>query len=411
MNSLKNDFLKRSVAALENLASHAESEAILSPEFIREAFRTLHTIKGTAQTFGFSNSSKIAHELENLLSDAKKKNDFLNDDFKLKLLEEIACLVDSFTKNDNVKARTSLVGKTQKVNNLMLPYAPEFLNQFSEHEKKEITEQINQGKNIFLVNADFDAKNFAEGFKNLREKLSEKGEIIAALPNQNGNENNKISFRICFASEKNESTLRKSFVKTTSVSRLVKVCNEKQPDCSPLSDILTQIAAHGKDLAKKNSKQIDFEISAEKIELLPEKLNLIFEILLHLTRNAIDHAFDAKSKVQSPKSKVQISIKSEQNGLKLSVEDNGKGIDTEKIRAKAIEKKLISSDKTLTTREMLDLIFLHDFSTAEVLTEISGRGVGLDAVKKMVENACGTINVKSRRESGTIFEVILRYEK
>lgn len=97
--------------------------------------------------------------------------------------------------------------------------------------------------------------------------------------------------------------------------------------------------------------------------------------------------------------------------MKLSVKDNGKGIDAEKIRAKAIEKKIISPAKTLTESEMLDLIFLHDFSTAEILTEISGRGVGLDAVKKLVENARGTINVKSRRESGAIFEVFLRYEK
>lgn len=276
MNSLQNDFLKRSVAALENLANRAKNEAVLSPEFVRETFRVVHTIKGTSQTFGFSNSSKIAHELENLLADG--------DLSKENLLEGLAYLIDSFTKTVGFEI------KSQSRNNRSI--APQFvnfeagfLNQFSEHEKKKIISESNKGNKIFLVNASFDLDNFTEDFKNLREKLSEKGEIIATLPNQNAN--GKIAFRLCFASNKTKHNL-KDFS--------VEIIEQKPLPQNDLDKLLSQIIAHGKDLAKELGKEIEFELAAEKIELSAEKSKLIFDVLLHLTRNAIDHAFEKKER-------------------------------------------------------------------------------------------------------------------
>jgi chemotaxis protein histidine kinase CheA len=93
--------------------------------------------------------------------------------------------------------------------------------------------------------------------------------------------------------------------------------------------------------------------------------------------------------------------------LRLSVRDNGNGIDGEKIKAKAIEKKLIAGDENLTAQETIDLIFTPEFSTKSAVTEISGRGVGLDAVKFAVEEAGGKVTVKSDGEKGTAFEIFL----
>ena len=404
MKSLQKDFLKRSVAALEDLSKRAKNKAVLTSEFVREAFRTLHTIKGTSQTFGFSASAKIAHELENLLSDAKENDGFFSDEFKDNLLKGLAYLIDSFTQTDDLKVEKSFSDKKSKAP--ILPkdftFEAEFLNQFSEHEKKSIVSEVNKGKNLFIVRADFDLSNFSDEFKKLREKLSEKGEIIATLSNSNTIEKGKIGFRICVASNESEIKLNQ-VIKEFSAD----IVRQKPIPENNLDKILKQIAAHGKDLAERFEKNIEIEISAAQISISVEKAKLIFDILLHLTRNAIDHAFEKTRQ----KAKIEILLKSEKEGVKLLVKDNGKGIDTEKIARKAIEKKLLSSDKTLTESELLDLIFLHEFSTAETLTEISGRGVGLDAVKNLVENAGGTINVKSQRDFGTTFEVFLRYEK
>ncbi len=91
----------------------------------------------------------------------------------------------------------------------------------------------------------------------------------------------------------------------------------------------------------------------------------------------------------------------------LKISDDGRGIDAEKIRAKAIEKKLVREDENLPVQALRDLIFAPEFSTAERLTEISGRGVGLDAVKDAIEKAGGGISVALRKGSGATFEIFL----
>ena len=93
--------------------------------------------------------------------------------------------------------------------------------------------------------------------------------------------------------------------------------------------------------------------------------------------------------------------------MRLIVSDDGRGIDADEIKAKAVEKNLISADEILTEQEKIDLIFLPELSTKSAATEISGRGVGLDAVKYAIEKAGGRINVKSRSGKGAAFEIVL----
>ena len=130
---------------------------------------------------------------------------------------------------------------------------------------------------------------------------------------------------------------------------------------------------------------------------------MIFDVLVHLIRNAVDHAVESAGKIK-------INLGTEENNLRLSVSDDGRGIDSEKIKAKAVEKYLVSAAENLTEQETLDLIFLPEFPTASKLTEISGRGIGLDAVKTAVEARGGKINVKSQSGKGTTFEIYLPKE-
>ena len=167
--------------------------------------------------------------------------------------------------------------------------------------------------------------------------------------------------------------------------------------------ILSKVVEHGENLADKLGKEIKFEIYADQIKLSDEKIKLVFDILLHLTRNAVDHAIEKKGEIE-------ISIRADENGQHLIFADNGSGIDLKKVRAKAIEKKLISADTVLTKQATLNLIFQSEFSTASKITEISGRGIGLDAVKDAVEKADGKISVKSRNGKGTTFEIFLPEE-
>ena len=100
-------------------------------------------------------------------------------------------------------------------------------------------------------------------------------------------------------------------------------------------------------------------------------------------------------------------MQAKENGWRLTVSDDGRGIDAGKIKLKAIEKNLTTDAAALTEQETINLIFLPEFSTKSEITEISGRGVGLDAVKFAIEKAGGAIAVESRKGEGTTFEIFL----
>jgi chemotaxis protein histidine kinase CheA len=416
MNNLQKDFLQRSVANLENLTESAQREETLSPELLREAFRTLHTIKGTSQTFGFANTAHLSHELENLLSAAKNNSEISNSDFKNTLIEGFELLIKSFSETNNSDSYESFLAKIRQLvpnstplENYFLPQIPEEISrQLSEYEKNSFASAMRAGKNIFCVKADFDFADFADGFKRLKENLSAKGEIIATLPNAQAAEKSKIGFLIYLASAEKE------IAKKITRDFPAEIILQNSPVPSDLDGILNHIAAHGKDLARQFGKEVNFTISADKIELSVENLKLVFDVLLHLVRNAVDHAIETAeeriAKEKAPEGKIEISLRAVEKGFELFVKDDGKGIDAAKIRTKALEKNLVQEAQILTEAEMLDLIFLPEFSTRQTISEISGRGVGLDAVKNLIENAGGEIKVKSLKDSGTSFEIFLPKE-
>ncbi len=105
--------------------------------------------------------------------------------------------------------------------------------------------------------------------------------------------------------------------------------------------------------------------------------------------------------------KIKINLKAEENGLSIIVADNGNGINPTKLKAMAVEKNLISENEILTEQAILNLVFQSELSTATEITEISGRGIGLDAVKTSIEESGGIIKVTSRIGKGTTFEIFL----
>jgi two-component system chemotaxis sensor kinase CheA len=168
-----------------------------------------------------------------------------------------------------------------------------------------------------------------------------------------------------------------------------------------LFEVLAQIGKHGLDLAHDLGKEVNIVISLGDSEVSLDRAQIVFDTLLHLVRNAIDHAFISKGTIY-----IAVCIKDE--GLLVTVEDDGAGLDPEAVRSKAVEKGLIQPDgESLAPDEMIGLIFSPGFSTAESVSEISGRGVGLDAVKSLVEDSGGTISVRSEKGNGTVFEVFL----
>ncbi len=423
-NSLRRDFLKRTISTLENLIEQARDESEnFSENFRREAFRALHTIKGTSQTIGFPASGKFAHELENLLAAAgvrpKNSASFLrSEDYKTLLVEGLHNLKKTFVQADykipdafleRIGAHLARDEKDGAQTNFA-PIPERIFSQLTNAEKSALASALNGEKQIFCLEINFDLANFADEFAAFRQTLREKCEIIAALPA--GKENaapDRIGFQILLATGAD-------IAETIEENRAEIVFRFPPDDVSnSLKNILAQTAAHGETLAAQLGKKVSFEIDAEDAaDVSPESLNVIFDALAHLIRNALDHAIETpeerRAQNKSPRGAIKIEFVETENDFRLSVADDGRGIDAEKVKTCAIGKNLISAGEKLSEKEALDLIFLPEFSTHPTLTEISGRGVGLDAVKTAVGEIGGKITVRSAPQKGTVFEIFLPRE-
>jgi len=177
----------------------------------------------------------------------------------------------------------------------------------------------------------------------------------------------------------------------------------------PLSSTFQRMKRIIVEMSTKLQKPVEVHISGEETELDKVLIEHITDPLIHIVRNAIDHGIESQSeRLQKGKSKVgniYITAKNSGSEVIISIQDDGKGIDKEKIIKKALEKKLISSADDISENELFDLIFLPGFSTKEETTEYSGRGVGLDIVKRSIQKIGGKIVVESSKDVGTKFTI------
>ena len=166
-----------------------------------------------------------------------------------------------------------------------------------------------------------------------------------------------------------------------------------------------------RDLSAELGKEIDLVTEGAETELDKTVIEQLNDPLIHLIRNAIDHGLeppDEREAVGKPR-RGSIRLAAAHSGakVKISVQDDGRGLDTERIRAKAIAKGLLKANEEISEKEVLGLIFAAGLSTAEKVTSVSGRGVGMDVVKSAIDSLQGSVEVGSRRGEGTTITITL----
>lgn len=181
----------------------------------------------------------------------------------------------------------------------------------------------------------------------------------------------------------------------------------------PISFAFQRFPRMVRDLSQKLDKKIDLVMSGEQTELDKTVMEKIGDPLVHLVRNSVDHGLetpDVRLAAGKPETGVvHLNAYHQGGNIVIDISDDGAGLNKEKITAKALERGLITEDdaKSLSDDKVHDLLFLPGFSTADVVSDVSGRGVGMDVVKRNIRALGGTINVKSEEGKGSTFTIRL----
>jgi two-component system, chemotaxis family, sensor kinase CheA len=176
---------------------------------------------------------------------------------------------------------------------------------------------------------------------------------------------------------------------------------------TPISGLFQKTARLVRDLSRRAAKNVVFEMSGEQTELDKTIAEELSDPLLHMVRNALDHGIEGPAERiaagKSPEAQLRLFAQHQAGQIVVGISDDGRGLDPSKILKKAVERGLVKADVNLSDKEIYQLIFEPGFSTAEKITDISGRGVGMDVVRKHVEKLRGRIEITSAINKGTTF--------
>ncbi|MDL1986768.1 MAG: chemotaxis protein CheW [Deltaproteobacteria bacterium] len=179
----------------------------------------------------------------------------------------------------------------------------------------------------------------------------------------------------------------------------------------PLKSTFQKMTRLVRDLSRKVDKNINFVTEGEETEIDRNMVDIVKDPLVHMVRNSVDHGIempDVRKKTGKPEyGTVHLSAYHSAGSVVVEIKDDGKGLDREKLIAKAIERGVISDGNSLSDREVFNLIFEPGFSTAEVVSDVSGRGVGMDVVKRNIETLRGQVEIQSESGKGSVFKMRL----
>jgi two-component system chemotaxis sensor kinase CheA len=179
----------------------------------------------------------------------------------------------------------------------------------------------------------------------------------------------------------------------------------------PIRSVFSRVPRMVRELQASTGKRVHLEVDGEATELDKTVVERIGEPLTHLIRNAIDHGLEGPEERiaagKNPEGRVRLSAEHRSGRILICVSDDGRGINREKVLAKAVDRGLVAADAKLSDEEIENLIFAPGFSTAATISNISGRGVGLDVVRRNVQSLGGRITISSKAGQGSTFTLAL----
>jgi two-component system, chemotaxis family, sensor kinase CheA len=414
-------------------------------------FRAVHSLKANASASGLSRLGLVAHEFENLLYSLRTGKTSLDNDTWQILTESSDALFNSLTLGEP----PSGVLATNAV-------PSEIWNSLKEEEKHSLKQSVDEGASLFLVQTSFDVADFDQQFQSLKETLKKTGEVISTAPKVDAEEPEKINFRILYArtgeagqtlSELAEisgvraeeigiplspvsqtagrraatttdsvrinleeldriiSSTHKLFRQTGELGLLQLSADLMHLRMVPAGKLLQRALRAGRSAAIAIGKEVEFELRGADLLLDKSLSEAIADAVVHLVRNAVDHGIERNEervKLGKPRSgRILIEAAAFQGQTRITVTDDGRGIDPEVVAKAAKRLGLVQKDAILNSDQCIRLLFRTGFSTAPEVSKVSGRGVGLDVVETGVEDVGGSVRVRGQLGKGSAFEIRL----
>jgi two-component system chemotaxis sensor kinase CheA len=358
---------------------------------IDSLFRSAHSVKGMAASMGFDAAAKVAHKLEDLMDRVRKGVKADAGLFDLLLAGEsiLSKIVDDIAGGGNGNLNTE-----------------EILNKISTYQDKVSSEVQSPGtqethfaeKPALLPGGEsFQQQTIKVKTSVLDRFLATTGELITVKHRLTTIARNSRNHDFSDALLALEKHLRELHDQVMGI-RLM-----------PLSVITERFPRVVRDLARSSGKEITLSIKGAEIELDRSILDLIGDPLFHLLRNSVDHGIETPQeraeKGKTGAGRISVSVSREKDQVEIRIEDDGRGMDSEKIAEAAVVKGFISKEKVtaLSDDEKLLLICHPGFSTAKKVTGISGRGVGMDVVKTAIQSMGGSLSILTETGRGSSF--------
>ncbi len=522
---MKNNFQESFIhEAQELLKDLEEALLVLEDDYsdlqkVGEVFRVMHSLKGSANMFGFNKVGEITHDLESIYDQIRSQEISLNKEIlnvSLKTLDHITLLINNGDVVDQVQHAqllqeiigTAGIGKllteeasspkslsVQKTKSYYIEVIPdkdvlsngtnplfliEDLNHLGKAYVRAITDQIPEWETLnpsecyvfwqlvlitdedeseiddvfifvedecsvkkeLLVEKDISSNSFVAEYlenertydlanlKELVSKAEKKKEPVNKVINQGPSDayirvsSSKIDDLMGLVSQLvtaqgslNLFAENSQDQKVLDISEHVQKLSRQLRDITfsmsmiPIDSIMVRFKRMVRDLSESLEKKIQFVVEGAETELDKNIIDNLADPLMHMLRNSLDHGIESpEERIKKGKSETGlVKLKAYHAGAYVNIEisDDGKGLDPEVILKKSIEKGIISAEDKLRESEILDLIFSPGFSTANVVTDVSGRGVGMDVVKTNIHELRGEVSIESKLGEGTKFKIRL----
>lgn len=410
--TLRLGFLDEADQIASNMEQHFLdlSEHEFSDDLMNAIFRCAHNLKGSARAVGFSDLAQFVHEIESAFLFFNEKKIVLSENDKDAFFESIDKIKKSceIYRSDfsaafdftTASKRLSSIDRKKSSDQSNLIKNKETTNGFAIFEDDD--QSVLSSKPVAQNKSSQDNKPdmyIRVDLSRVEKLINYVGELVIlhdVLREQESVTGNQLS--------------KKTF------SQLKKVTKEVQ-DLSmglrmvPIRPVFQKMQRIVRDIAKELEKDVQLNLEGSQMELDRAVLEKISDPLVHLVRNAIDHGIEKKEEREkkNKSSQASITLKASQQGGKFVIEvvDDGKGIDHEVVYKAAIKKGIINQDAHLSIEEKLNLIFKASFSTKDTVTDISGRGVGMDVVANCVNELSGSVKIQTKIDQGTTIRLSL----